>query len=435
MLGGDRSAVFGIRPSGGRFPSSIDPPHTVGFLDDSWSQDCESSPMISRPVIGAFFCLLLSGCGGRSSANQAATLTASSSSTARRIGDTIELSPDSPQLKRIQVGDVRAEGVPVDEVIAPGRIEANPNRISKIALPVAGRIRSVLVGLGDSVREGQPIILIESSEVSTAQSAYRRAEADVSQAQAALAKADADLQRTRDLFQNKAIAQKEVIASESESARTKAALAQAEATREEILQRIRILGIQPGGMDQAVVVRATVSGKVVDIGVTSGEYRNDTNQPVMTLADLSTVWVAADVPESAIRLIRIGEPVTITMPAFPDRTFSGWVKKTGDTVDPETRTIKVRAELQNPQGQFRPEMFAQIRSDHGTRELSTIPKTALLQEEGRSIVYVERAPGRFQEVPVTVASQGSDRIAIADGVHPGDRVVTGGAMLLRAAVP
>jgi cobalt-zinc-cadmium efflux system membrane fusion protein len=245
----------------------------------------------------------------------------------------------------------------------------------------------------------------------------------------------ADLQRVHDLFQNKAIAQKEVIASESEAARAKAALAQAEATRDETVQRLRILDIEAGGADQTVVVRATVSGKVVDISVTAGEYRNDTSQPVMTLADLSTVWVAADVPESAIRLIQIGEPVSITLSAFPDRTFAGRVKKIGDTVDIETRTIKVRAELQNPRGELRPEMFAQIHSDHGARELPTVPAGAVLQQEGRSTVYIERAPGQFQEVPITIASQGTDRVAVANGIHPGDRVVTGGAMLLRAAEP
>jgi cobalt-zinc-cadmium efflux system membrane fusion protein len=390
--------------------------------------------MMLRLVMGVFICLLLTGCGERSRADEGQN-PGSPAPTAKRIGDTIQFSPGSPQLERIHVADVKAQRVPVDEVVAPGRIEANPNRVSKIALPVAGRIRSVLVGLGDSVRENQPIILIDSSEIPALQSSYRRAEADISQAQAALTRADADLQRVRDLFQNKAIAQKEVIAAESETARAQAALAQAEATRDEIVQRLGILGIEPGGADQTVVVRATVSGKVVDISVAAGEYRNDTSQPVMTLADLSTVWVAADVPESAIRLIQIGEAVSITLSAFPDRTFTGRVKKIGDRVDVETRTIKVRAELQNLRGELRPDMFAQIRSNHGARELPTVPAEAVLQQEGKNIVYIERAPGQFQEVLVTIASRGTEGVAIASGIHPGDRVVTGGAMLLRAAVP
>jgi cobalt-zinc-cadmium efflux system membrane fusion protein len=389
--------------------------------------------MILKLAIGVFLCFLLDGCGGRGSARETPVNAASPSPTANRTGDVIEFSPDSPQLSRIQVSDVLAERVPIDEVVAPGKIEANPNRVSKITLPLAGKIQRVLVGLGDAVQENQPIILIDSPEIPVLQAAHRRAEADVSQGKAASAKAEADLQRNRDLFQNQAVAQKDVIAAESEATRTKAALAQAEATRDEIAQRIRILGVEPGARDQTVVIRATLSGKVVEINVAAGEYRNDTSQPVMTLADLSTVWVAADVPESQIRLIRIGAPVVITMATFPGRTFKGQVRKMSDVANAETRTIKVRAELPNPQGELRPDMFAQVRSDHGFRQLATVPKAAVLQQEGRDIVYIERAKGQFQEVPVTIAWQGADRIAIEQGVQPGDRVVTGGAMLLRAA--
>lgn len=367
---------------------------------------------------------------GKASSNAAPALAG-----AKRIGDTVQFEPNSPQLSHIQVRAVQAERVPIGEVVAPGRIEANPNRVSRIALPVAGRIRNVLVGLGDSVQQGQPIIVIESSEVPALQAAHRQAEADLSQARTALAKAEADLQRARDLFDHQAIAQKEVLAAESEAARARAALEQAEAARDEITQRLRLLGIHTGKMDQTVVVPATVSGKVIQISVAAGEYRSDTAEPVMTLADLSTVWVAADVPENAIRFIRVREPVSITMPAFPDQTFTGRVAAIGDVVDAETRTIKVRAELSNPQGNLRPEMFAQIRSRQGEQLLPVAPKGAVLQQEGRSIIYVERAEGRFQEVPVTLGWHGPDRIAVASGIRAGDRIVVDGAMLLKTVAP
>src|SRR4030095_4478079 len=121
-----------------------------------------------------------------------------------------------------------------------------------------------------------------------------------------------------------------------------------------------------GSMDQHIVVRAPLPGKVVEIAIAPGEYRNDASAPGMTVADLSTVWGAADIRENAILLIRLGEPVEIVLPAFPGQTFRGRVKRISDVVDTQTRTIKVRAELSNREGQFRPEMFAQIRLDQGT---------------------------------------------------------------------
>ena len=95
--------------------------------------------------------------------------------------------------------------------------------------------------------------------------------------------------------------------------------------------------------------------------VAPGEYRNDTGTPLMTIADLSRVWLASDVPESAIRLIRVGEHVTTTMVAYPGEAFEGRVARIADVLDPQTRTVKVYVDLANPGGRFRPEMFATIR--------------------------------------------------------------------------
>jgi cobalt-zinc-cadmium efflux system membrane fusion protein len=175
-----------------------------------------------------------------------------------------------------------------------------------------------------------------------------------------------------------------------------------------------------------------VSGKVVDIAVVQGEFRNDTSAAVLTIADLSTVWVAADVTETKIRLVQIGEPLFITFAAFPDKTFTGRVKRIADQVDPQTRTIKVRAELSNPEGQFRPEMFAMIRHTHGLVKSLVVPKSALFQEQERTSVYVERAPGEFEEIAVNVAWQDEQRAAIQGGLRAGERVVTDGVPQLRA---
>jgi membrane fusion protein, heavy metal efflux system len=101
---------------------------------------------------------------------------------------------------------------------------------------------------------------------------------------------------------------------------------QAQAARDEAMRKLEILGLQPGSMDQRVTVKAPVSGKVVELTGASGDYRNDTNTPVMTIADLSSVWVAADVPEDRIRLIRPGESVEISMPAFPGERLTGRVR-------------------------------------------------------------------------------------------------------------
>jgi cobalt-zinc-cadmium efflux system membrane fusion protein len=355
-----------------------------------------------------------------------------STKAATRDGSLIRFPADSPHLRRIRLGDVEVSDVPVDEVIAPGRVELNPGRVSRVLLPVSGRVREVLVVLGDAVREGQPILVLESPEIPSLQSAYRQAEASVSQARSAVAKAEADLERSLDLLKHRAIAQKEVLAAETALVQEQAGLEQALAGREEALNRLRILELETGATDSRVVVRASMPGKVVAVSVSAGEYRSEIGEPVLTIADLSTVWVAADVPEDQIRLIQIGEHVEISLPAFPGQTLTGRVTRIGDTVDPETRTIKVRAELRNPRGQLRPEMFATIRHSHGTRRTLVVPRAAVFQQQERNIVYRRRAPGEFEEVPVVIVWQDERIAAIRNGLTPGDGVVVDGATLLRA---
>ena len=362
---------------------------------------------------------------------QANAPTAAIASPAKADSTLIKLPPDSPQIGRIRSVAIQSDLVPQQEIIAPGKVEMNPNRVSKIVMPVAGRVRKVLVGLGDSVKQGQPLVTLESPEVGAAMTAYRQAESNIAQGKAGVAKAEADLNRTRDLYANRAIAQKEVISAETILVQAKAVVDQAQASLDEARRRLQILGLDVGSVDQQITVPATVSGKVIDIAIVPGEYRNDTSAPIMTIADLSSVWVAADVPESAIRFVSAGEHVAITFGAFPNETFSARVTRISDLLDPQTRTIKVRAELDNPGGRFRPEMFVQMRQSRGMQRLPVVPRGAVLQAEGHNSVFVERAKGEYQEVPVTIAWQEGDRIALGSGVQPGDRVVSEGVMLLK----
>lgn len=373
--------------------------------------------------------IILAGCG---KPNSSRAEPEPSLATATRSGNKVKFPAGHPQLTRIRVSAVQTAEVPIDEVVAPGKIELDPGRLSRVALPVPGRINRVLVGLGDAVSVGQPILLVESNEVSGIMSALRQASANLSQATATLAKSQADLARSRDLFADRAIAEKDVLAAEATVVQSKAAVEQAQATRDEAMRKLELLGLKPGSMEQRVTVRAPVPGKVVELTAASGDFRSDTNTPVMAIADLSMVWVAADVSEDRIRLIRVGETVEISLAAFPGERFTGRVRKIADTVDPQTRTVKVRAELANPSGRYKPEMFASIRHVHGYAPLPVVPRGAVLQQQNDNTVFVERAPGEFEEVPVVIAWQDAARVAIRSGIKAGDRVVVDGITQLKA---
>jgi cobalt-zinc-cadmium efflux system membrane fusion protein len=344
----------------------------------------------------------------------------------------VSLPPDSPKLKQIKVEPVRTQEVPVDEVIAPGKIEVNPNRVSHVVLPLGGKVTNVLVHVGDFVKQGQALLMVESPDADAALSTYLQAEAAVTTAKSSLLKAKADVDRLHDLDEHQAVAKKDVLNAEAVYAQSQAALEQALATSKQAARRLELLGLKPGVFGQSVAVRAPISGKVLEMSVVPGEFRNDTNANLITIADLSSVWVTSDVAENMIRFIQKGERLEVELSAYPGQVFHARVTRIADTVDPTTRTLKVSAELANPGERLRPEMFGRIRHVDSTRIAPVIPAAAVIQGDNQNVVYREVSRGVFEPTPVKLGNRVGDLIAVLDGLRPGDRVVTDGAMLLKS---
>ena len=381
----------------------------------------------------AFFlvaALALAGCSRKEESPKAAAPPPSPEN--RATDGSVTLPADSPKLNEIHVAEVKTAAVPFDEVVSPGKIETNPNLVSRIALPLAGRVSAVLVRLGDSVKRGDPLLTLESPDADAAASASLQAQAALTQARANVNKAQSDYDRSKDLFEHNAVAQKDVLTADNALAQAKAAVEQAQAGLQQANRKAELLGLKPGVFGQKVTVSAPISGKVLEMSVTAGEYRNDTTAPVMTIADLSTVWVASDVAESAIRFIQPGEPIDVQLTAYPGETFHGRVTRIADTVDPQTRTIKVRAEMSNPHERLRPEMFGTIRHTDAIRILPVVPVGAVVQGNGKSSVWVEQGTGRFRPVEVRTGERYGDVLPVLSGLSAGTRVVVDGAMLLHA---
>jgi cobalt-zinc-cadmium efflux system membrane fusion protein len=381
----------------------------------------------------SLLCLLLlaAGCGRKDEPPVASA--ASPRPGEERLNDgSVVIPPDSPKLNEIHVAEVKSASVPFAEVTSPGKIETNPNLVSRVALPLAGRVSSVMVKLGDAVNRGDALLSLESPDADAGVGAYLQGQAAITQAKANLNKAQADNDRAADLFQHDAIAKKDMLTAENALAQAKAALEQAQAALEQSDRKLRLLGLKPGEFGQKITLRAPISGKVLEMSVAAGEYRNDTNTPVMTIADLSTVWVSSDVAESAIRFIQVGERIDVELTAYPGETFHGRVTRIADTVDPQTRTIKVRAEMENSKGKLRPEMYGTIRHTDSMKTLPVVPVGAVLQGDGKTSVWVETARGHFQTVEVKTGERSGDILPVTSGLKTGARIVVDGAMLLRA---
>ena len=383
--------------------------------------------------------LALTGCdrsGSTGSRADERSLSASASTPSQAM-PLVVVPTDSPRFKQLRIEPVRQQAFLTDEVVAPARVTINPNRISRVLPPVQGRILNVFVKLGDTVKEGQPLVTVDSPDADAAISTYLQTDATLRQARVTLVKAEADLQRARNLLQYQAISEKDALAAQNDVATAKAALETAEATRAQALRKLALLGLTPTDLQQAVAVRAPIAGVVTDINVAPGDYRaavssaGDITTPLMSIADLSMVWVSSDVPEPFIRLIHIGESVEITFVAYPGEKFTGRVARVASSLDPQTRTLKVHVDLPNPQRRFVPEMFGTIRHAGPPRVTPVVPTAAVVQEYGRSEVFVERGPGQFERRVVTTGVRAGDLVAITSGLDTNSRVVVDGAILLR----
>jgi cobalt-zinc-cadmium efflux system membrane fusion protein len=369
--------------------------------------------------------------GGPAAASPPARMTAPTSASVQTDAEVV-VPPDSPQAAQLKIEPVQLREIAVDEVTAPGRIGIDPNRSSRLLLPVAGRIVAVLAKVGDAVEQGQPVLSVDSPDADAAIAASIQAEAAEHQAQAALSKADADLARTTELFEHQAVAQKDMLGAQNDQAQARAALETARAARYQAKRKLELLDLKPSGEARQIVrVRAPISGKVLEVNVAPGEYRNDTGTPLMTIADLSRVRVSSEIPEPMIRLIHVGERVTITMIAYPGEEFEGRVARIADVLDPQTRTVKVYVDMANPGGRFRPEMFVTMRHAGESRPTPVLPVSAIVQEYGRPIVFLEQAPGRFERREVVVGPRTGELVPVRSGVRDGDRVVVDGGVLLK----
>ena len=357
---------------------------------------------------------------------------ASSSASTRptRSGNIIRFDAASQQLERVRVAPVTGAVLPVDEFDVPGRVEPVPTRLARLALPVPGRVREVRVSIGDRVRNGQVLLTLDTPDVSELQSAWRQAQADVKQREAALAKAEADASRTRDLLANRAIAQKEVLAAETEVTLATAAVEQARATHDDVARRLRLFGVDVEKPDALATIRSPIDGEVIEIGAAPGEYRSDTAAPVAAVADLARVWVVASVPESALARVQTGQRVTMDVAAYPNEPFEGTVARVAGALDPETRSVSVIAELDNRRRLLKPGMFARVRYAGPAQPVVTVPIGAVVQDERRTTVFVERSRGEFERRDVSLGPRHKDAVVVTSGLSSGDRVVVDGTMLL-----
>jgi cobalt-zinc-cadmium efflux system membrane fusion protein len=335
----------------------------------------------------------------------------------RRENNRVIVPAGSPLASRLEIEQAQMTTV-AHQVAAPASVEADPARFARILPPLNGRVLQLFVHPGDAVEKGQQLLLLDSPDFVGAQSDYARARSVLSQAERALT-------RQEDLAAHGIVGQKDV-----DQARTDRDSASSDFNRSK--DRLRLLGMDPDktALGAPLVVRSPLSGKVLDILTATGEFKNDPTAPLMTVADLSDIWVTANVQEKDIHFVHKGDRAIATFAAYPSENFDGKVLFVADVLDPDTRTAKVRIAYPNRDGRLRPAMFATVTlKTWDTKEL-TIPTTALVLAGDHTTVFVQVAANTYEQHPVTTGEQQGGRTIVKSGLQVGEKVlIREGALL------
>jgi len=311
-----------------------------------------------------------------------------------------------------------------------GRVQINQDASARVGSIVEGRVARLFVTVGDSVQESQPLLRIHSHELPDARAALAHAQAELTKSEKALSYASAEKERADRLLNAKAISLREQLQATANLASAEADFRQAQAEMERAEEFLHHLSPSEDGED--VVVRAPAAGVVLERHVSVGTVVTPATD-LIVISNLTAPWVVAEVPEREATSVHPGLPVWISVPAFPDERFDGKVDHIGESLDPQTRTVRVRAVVNNRRQRLRPEMYANIRIDVGrTGPVSVVAVDALQEVDGAAVVFVETAPGAFAKREVETGRQVDSWVEVLKGLEPGMRVVTRGAFLVKS---
>jgi cobalt-zinc-cadmium efflux system membrane fusion protein len=342
-----------------------------------------------------------------------------------------------PGVVKMALDVQRREGVRVEAVAmqpltlaltATGAFQANADKEAHVSPRVAARVLKVYKTVGDRVRAGEPLALLESLEVGRAEAEYLE-----SQARAELGRST--LQRQHELFKSDLTAKKELLAAENQQRVNEIDL---ERTR----NQLRLFGFTDARLaelarsrriDPTMTLSAPIGGVVIAKHITLGEtLAPDAAEPAFLLSDNSALWVDATLYERDLARVHEGQAVQVSTPAYPGRTYPGRVSLISTVMDQVTRTAKARVVVANADGRLKPEMFANVRIETGTQQVLALPQRSVLREKEEVFVLVQTDPETFKRRPVKLGAVSGGAVEVKEGLQAGEKVAVDGAFTLKS---
>jgi cobalt-zinc-cadmium efflux system membrane fusion protein len=332
-------------------------------------------------------------------------------------GEKISIPDGSPLRERLTVMPVSIQSVD-DKLVLPGVVESDPARTASVLTPLGGRLLQLRVALGDRVKAGQILAVIDSPDLDQAYDDNDKA-ADTYEL------TRKTLDRQQEQFKLGAASVRDV-----DQARSDFTQAAAEYTRTQ--SRLKAIGVPLDAKERARVltVTAPMNGSVTSLDVAPGNMINDPTQPIMSIADLSTIWVTALASEKDVAGVTRQQDADVSLGAYPNRVLHGKVLFISDVIEPDSRRDKIRIAFANADYSLKPNMFATVTLHTVGQPRVVVPTSALLMNNDRTSVFVATAPWTFERRAVEARLEEGTSVAIDAGLKAGDQVVVKGGILL-----
>lgn len=335
------------------------------------------------------------------------------------------------------------------EVVTEGNIAIDEDRTTPVFSPYSGRVVQILAKTGQHVERGAPLMAVEASEIVQGQNDLIAAVAALKTARSQFTLAQTAEQRAHALYLAKGGALKDWQQSQADLSSARNTLSTAEIALAAVRNRLRILGKSDAEIDAienaptarmnpVATVLAPIGGTVTQRKVGLGQYinsaANGASDPVYTIGDLSVVWLVANVREMDAPRVRIGEPVEVSVLAYPGRIFNARISWVASGIDPDTHRLPVRADVANPDGALKPMMFARFRIITGPAvEKPAVPEEAVVHRGDREWVWLVRPDGSLAARAIRTGEIRRGMVEVLAGLSAGEKVVSGGSLFIDRA--
>ena len=366
-------------------------------------------------------------------------------------GQKVKLTAEAIEKYGVKVGKVQKHLLS-PTFIAPARVAFNAEAVARVGSIVTGRAVDLKVKPGDSVSKGDDLVVIESTELGEAQSDLLQKRTALDAATIAIEPAKASYERAKSLFESEGISLTELQKRDAEFKAAQALQQIAQGAREAAERKLTLLGMSAEALEAMVkshqinpkyTVRAPMTGRVIERNLTLGQYVGPSNDALIVLADLSTLWVWVDVPEANLGDVFVGAKARIAIPIAKGRAISGTVSYIAPSLDPTTRSAQVRidvkAEGDTAQTILKPGMFAQAeiestRDKDKSEEVLAVPEEAIQMIDGHPCVFVEDddEENAFLKRPVAIGQEVNGLIPILSGLKEKEHIVKAGGFILKA---